>query len=197
MSYKMDLELSSGKYGQGMLVLPDKLESKILISAPAKLDVLLFRSCSREMVIEKPSYRLDRSEYLITYKRNEIEQQPACSVDIQVYNKNHVASYGFIDFEDVTATIPALILCGEKEELFNGVSVCQSRVGLLQKIKFNEEVEIETYEGCDKIISIDQTNKGKEFILEATKDYCIYVFKSGLKRHRLTVYGYEDVFIRE
>ena len=74
----------------------------------------------------------------------------------------------------------------------NGVSVCQSKEGLFQKIKFNTPVKTATNADCNI------KGEGTEFEFKIKKDYCVTLFKelnSG-KLHKLTTVGYENILIR-
>jgi hypothetical protein len=193
-SYKLDLRVVTKDIDDyGMVVLPKRDNYNIKFESYAKIDLFMFQSCSREIVLEKVRNGLSRKEVVVSYTPNELEKIAACSIAISALNEDRHHSYAYIEFEDDDSTLPAVVLCGDSSKVYNGVSVCQSREGLFQKIKFAEKVQMNTDEGCKAY-----TTDGKEYTIDVKLDYCLYVFKNEQdKYHRLTTYGYNAISTQE
>jgi hypothetical protein len=195
-NYKMDLFVQNKEISFiGMGVLKSKDLYTIEFEADEKIDLLSFRTCSRETIVEDPRRGLSRKKYLINYRPNEIEREGNCPAVISTFNDKLFYSVSFIDFEDSMTTLPAEIICGAKTEQANGVSTCQERSSSITRIKFDTEVLTSPDFGCE----IESGNKGKIFEFRVKPGFCVYAFISKedpSKRHRLTVYGYTDFQIR-
>ena len=90
--------------------------------------------------------------------------------------------------------LPAHVICNGLEYDSKGVTVCQSRSGLIQRIVFKSNVLVSPDEGCP-ISDI----KGLSFDIILKEGKCTYAFmdaSNGLI-HRFTAYGYKEILIRE
>lgn len=193
--YKMDISIRNKEfYGDGVLVLPRKPLYSIIFESEGKLDLFIFRTCSREIAIEDARRGLDRKEVLINYSPNEIEARGACPVDIGAYDEKGRHAWGLIDFEDPETTLPASLVCGKSTSDFNGVSICQERAGLIQKIKFPVDVVVSPDQGCEI-----GNKSGKEFEFPINLGLCVYAFMERNPPHRIhraTFYGFEELIIQ-
>jgi hypothetical protein len=191
--YKMSLYMSSGsKTGIGTLVLPRQDSYQIYIETDARIDLLTFRSCSREILVQDPSQGLSHKKFTIKYTPNEIESNGVCQSEISALNKEGSNALGFIDYEDPETTLPAESICGELTERTTGVSICSARAGLIEKIKFGVEVMARPT-NC----KLDK-ERGTEFTYAMPDGRCVIAFVEIAKPnriHRLTLIGYQDVLI--
>lgn len=110
--------------GRGMIVLPKKPLYTLEIYSPGKLDLLTFRTCSRELSLEKAGGYFKKNKTTINYRPNEIEQREACPVELAAYDIKGRYAWGHIDFEDDTTSLPAKIVCGKITGTYKGASVC-------------------------------------------------------------------------
>lgn len=195
--YKLDLEIEWNKNRfKGYVVLPKRAAYELKFKSPGKMDLFTFKSCSREEAKEASEYQGSPKRAVIHYVPNEIERLGGCPVEIGAYEKikgRH--SWGFIDFEDDAATLPAQLICGGVKYAPNGVSMCQQRQGLLQLIRFQFVAIVKPSVGCE----IESGNRGNEFIFNIKKGYCTYAFmelKKPHRIHRLSTYGYEKILLR-
>lgn len=193
--YKMDIWMVNKEYsGLGVLVLPKKPLYTISFESSGKLSLFIFRTCSREIAIENARRGLDKYETLINYKPNEIEERGACPAEIGAYDEKGRHAWGFIDFEDTSTTLPATVICGQNTSVSGGVSACQEREGLLQKIKFEVPVVVSPDPGCEI-----GKEEGTEFEFPIRLGHCVYAFREKNKPyrvHRANMYGYEDIIIK-
>jgi len=196
-NYRLDIVIKSKNPDRediGMAVLKDKALHTIEFEAPAKISYISFKTCSREIVEEDPSSGLSRKKFKINYRPNEIEKAGSCIAMVSAYNDKNMYSVGFIDFEDETTTMGAVNICGENSSMNEGVSVCQGRVGSIEKIRFEVETIVSADEGCEL-----DSSRGFEYTYFIKKGFCVYAFmnkNNPEKIHRLTTYGYDDIQIK-
>lgn len=203
-AYKYDMLLSvNGHTGTGMLVVPKADPYAFDITAQGDLDLFTLESCHREQDTENAFKQVflakNHREYAFTYAPSPtIETEGACPVRLAGYTeKNGQSSWGFVDFEDPETTLPALVQCdGETPYESNGVSVCQSKVGTLQKITFPVRVMVFPDAGCNMPTPADN----RSFFYTISKGFCVYSFveiapKDKQHRHRLSTYGFEQIIL--
>ena len=204
--YKRDMSVTvDGVTSEGVLVVPYKDSHKFHIVAQGDLDLFTFTTCHREEVAEDASNVSEtrglfkrkiekKREIKLDYKPTLIENTGACPVQLGGYEqKGGRHSWGFVDFESPSAKLQAKVYCNGQEIKANGVSVCQSRMGLLQAIEFEEEVYVAPTKECDFGIE-----KAKFFKFPIKKGQCVYAFMTKtFEIHRLTTLGYELVPIRK
>lgn len=206
--YKKDMIIDiDGIEAEGVAVIPKKETHKFHITARGDLDLFTFTTCHREEIAEKAWNVNERRgrwifrrtiekkrEVKLDYTPGEIERSGGCPVFVGGYEvKGGRHSWGMVDFETDEAKLVAKINCNGLEYDSNGVSICQSREGLIQKISFQDVVYLLPEENC----SIGKT-EGKEFEFKIKKGECVYAFMDSKKQiHRLTTFGYEKILIRE
>ncbi len=95
-----------------------------------------------------------------------------------------------IELEDPGYQLDATLDCTGVTLNNKGVSICQSKAGLIQHISFAEEVKTAFDSKCQMATS---DNKTFEYVM--AKGQCYFVFK-GAQVHRLTTLGYEKILIR-
>lgn len=195
-TYKLDAwitDKAQGKEAEGMIVLDLKPLLTLQITASAKIDYVSFRSCSREEVQEDPRTGLSRKTFSINYRPNEIEMAGNCPVTVSMFNNKNMVAVSFIDFQDSFTTLPATVICEGTTTQSKGVSVCQSRVESIERIRFDTEVMVSPDKGCE----LDK-DRGKEFTFKLGLNYCVYAFveiKPPHRSHKLSVYGYDSIQI--
>lgn len=196
-TYKLDAwitDKAQGREAEGMIVLELKSLVTLQITASAKIDYVSFRSCSREEVQEDPRTGLSRKTFTINYKPNEIEMAGNCPVVVFMFNGKNMLAMAYIDFQDQFTTLPATVICEENTFQSKGVSVCQSRVESIERIRFDTEVMASPDKGCE----LDK-DRGKEFTFKLGLNYCVYAFvevKPTHRTHKLVVYGYDTIQIK-
>ncbi|MGV8130678.1 MAG: hypothetical protein ACP5N7_01085 [Candidatus Pacearchaeota archaeon] len=198
--YKLNLGIQNKEfYDVGMIVLPKKPLYSIIFDSDGKQDFLSFKTCSREMIILDGKRLLTRKQVQINYSPNEIEQNRFCPSHIDSISEGGYMEKGYIDYENDQDILNAKVICAEKTEEKKGVSVCQSRVGTIQKIEFDNEVIVSPGDGCKNIRSENGNWTGKGFVYNIELDFCVYLFmekKVPRRTHRLTTYGYNDILIK-
>lgn len=195
-TYKHDIYISNKDgSGLGMIALKKKPLYTFEFESEGIMDFFTFRTCSREIAIEDARRGLNRKKVLLNYSPNAVEQSQKCPAYINSFAENGRHASGYIDFEDDLDTLPAKLTCGELETSTNGVSVCQGRVGLMQKIEFNTDVIISPEKGCDSINS----SNSRSFWFSIDPNDCVIVFMEKEvphRTHRLVTHGYTEIIIR-
>jgi hypothetical protein len=188
--------------GSGVLPYEDKYE--ITINHTSALNYLAINTCHREITSENPSKGIFKksSEYVLTYNPS-LEDGRACPLYVAAYNKTGAHGWGVIAFEHPDFTLPSKVHCNGDLTEYNGVSICESRFDLIQRIEFEEEVlairpvngSAEREEDCPTLSTTDK--KTFEFLMPNRE--CIYGFiepKSN-RKHKFYTIGYERLLVRE
>jgi hypothetical protein len=199
--YRKDMTVKiNGKKATGMVVAEPAPSYKIEIKAKGKLDLLTITSCHREVIKEHAgegglfgNRKKAKYEYIPVQG---IETRYPCPLYIIGYEEQKQRhSFGLIQFESSEYTLIANVICNGKLTHATGASVCQSKAGLIQEIKFINSVNTSFDKDC--AIPIPQDNK--RFVFEIPEGECAYVFedKSSGELHHLTTYGYNKILIRK
>jgi hypothetical protein len=198
--YRRDMLVTiNGKSSDGVMVVPRSSSYKIRVEGKAKIDLFTLQSCHREMLtsdIKNSGIWRTKSVVEVDYAPAPgVEDSGACPVQLGGYEKaagRH--SWALVDFESTDETLKANLFCNGDKSVGNGVSICQSRAGLIQKIVFERPVVFSPDKGCEIPESSDQT-----WTFAIPKGVCVYYFAEKQKpnrAHRLTTIGYEDVLVR-
>jgi len=193
--YKKDMEVCvDGLCAEGLLVAPMRESYKISTKSKGVLDLFTFATCHREETSTEFSsgwFGLGGSKEFEGHyiPQKYVEAGIYCPIYLGGYNKKGMNSWGFIDFETPEATLKAVVICNGKTVGYNGVSVCQSKAGLMQAIAFQEPVTSNCVIKVDKVKNID-------FEMPKGEHVCAFLGESG-RLHRLTLFGYEKILIRD
>lgn len=202
--YKRDLPVCLKDVGcfEGAAVFPDQTtyEFDIAPKGEASIDLLLVNSCHREETFEKTAtgWWIFKNKSRFKYYYSPVaglEDTGDCSVRINTLEKTQGRHAWFVArFENKKYTLPASVFCNGEKKDFHGVSICQSKRGLIQRIKFNEPVMIEADPNCPMPKkAVDGAYEWNVSIGE-----CGYSIISGSgKKHDLLAIGYDGVLIRE
>ena len=204
--YKRDMILSvDGQHGEGILVVEKKPTHNFIVTSRGQLDMFTLETCHREWTkerswnVEVPSgifgwgRTISQDKIQFNFIQTDLEKGD-CIMELGGYEaKGGRHSWALIDFQDEIDTLPAKIFCNGQLIESKGVSICQSKQGLLQKIEFENETLMESSVNCRM-----KKNQGKEFEFLTKKDRCMYHFLDTKteRTHRLTTFGYEGILIR-
>lgn len=197
--YKRDMDLAvNGSSGVGVVVVPNRSIYEMDIRSKGKLDLFTLTTCHREDSREKAGedglFGDKKRVKLIYAPVVGIETgELACPVQLGGYSVSGKHSWGFVDFESPELTVDATVKCNGSTYKTHGVSVCQSKAGLLQEIIFADVMD--TVKGsCGKLESDD----GKAYRYTMPKGQCAWMFMDkGGEIHRHTTIGYESILVRE
>lgn len=196
---KRDMQISYlDKSFEGTAVLPRADEYSLKFEALGRLDLFTLQTCHRD-VSEQVSGGLfsGKKEKSVQYKPSDIESDSvSCPVLVGGYEKRKGRhSWAFIDFEHPELTLPFKVQCNGSLEAARGVGVCQSRKGLIQRIKFEGPVLMSEKARCGVMTKVSDL----VYDLRVKTGRCVWRFKEAAKEGRearLTVLGYDRVMIR-
>lgn len=206
--YKRDMILEvNGVKGEGVVVAPLSPSISFYVIARGDLDLFTFTTCHREETAEdagnvsssQGSWIFKRTitkkrEVKSTFSPTPIEAEGGCPILLGGYEQEKGRhSWGFVDFETPDAVLPATLSCNGSVIKSKGVSICQARAGLIQSIKFENQVKVSPEPGCEL-----GKAAGDFFEFPISKGQCVYAFMDAeAKVHRLTTLGYEQILIRK
>jgi hypothetical protein len=199
-AYRRDLPFEhAGRKFDGVGVLPRANSYDLSLKPQSDLDVLLLKSCHREIVVEKASGGglFGKKSFSFQYAPvRYIEDTGICPMKIEALESGtNQYSGALIDFEGPGFTLPYRLYCNGSYASVNGVGICQARSGTNQVLAFDEPVRFAPPqpERCALPKLIDG-----HYELAIVSGECAYMFdtKAG-KIGRLTTSGYDDVVLRK
>lgn len=207
--YRRDLAFCEKSIGcfEGTAVLPfQKLYAfEIAPKGDAVIDLLVLNTCHREESIERPQKSsLDsfkgflglkkegfRVEYVPTLG---VEDDGDCTVRISTFEKEKGRhAWSVVRLKHEKYALPATLYCNGQVKEEQGVSICQSKAGLSQRIQFQEPVMIEADKNCAV------PKRVGEYLYEwpISLGECGYTIRgrSGMA-HDLLAIGFEGLLVR-
>jgi len=197
--YRRDLPIVvDGIASRGTFVAPQKASYAIQIGPADTIDMLIVESCHKQWTGE----RVETSQKGILWWKKEnkftydhiptaMEFDKPCPLHISALtvatDKN---AWAYVDFEDSGHTLPAEWACNGETKKYNGVSVCQSRAGLMQKITFPSTV---LFSPKDEVL------EGKSFDIECEpgeNDFVFQELSAPNRKHRAHMICNSDIVIR-
>lgn len=188
----------------GVGVLPYLEKYDIEVKSFGKLNYFSLTTCHEESTTENPDDGIFKKNGLVKIRYTPtIERGKACPMYVAAYNRAQKHAWGILLLEDPRYQLEATVHCNGYVLDYNGVSICQSRKELVQKISFNEPVKLidpvqgaaGKHEPCPPI-GVDG-QKEYEFLIPGRECYYGFIGMESKKIHKLLTIGYEDVIIRE
>jgi hypothetical protein len=181
-----------GKTGDGVLVVPQASRHDFSVTAKAAMGLYVFNSCHREVALQNMPKVV--AGYFMP--KVGIEDQGGCMVEFGGYDSGSGQhSWALVDFEDAATVLPHVMKCNGEVIQSKGVTLCQSRAGLVQRIEFPVKVVVASEPGCQKLESADRQN----FQFPLSRGRCVYRFEEieGKRQARVTALGYESILLRK
>jgi hypothetical protein len=182
-TYRRTLQFEvDGSEADGIKVLAKRSQYSFRFYLPEKPNYIELTSCHRDELLFDPGKRLD-----YVYKPSPgIEDQPACLLEVAAFDEKGKNHWALIDFS-LGEKLSAKINCNGKSYTSPGVTICQSKAGLIQTIEFEKPVKAIGPDRCPKMM---KTHEGFfEYLI--AKGKCLYLFSDGKDEHRLTTLGYD------
>lgn len=187
-TYKKNMSvIVNGKSANGMIAVPVDDTYTLDLNFKTKMEVVRIKTCHKEIVYE--DYKSNR---FFVGAVKQLENVGFCPIEIDALDLAGHNESAIVEFEN--ETLKAAVNCNGEFEKTNGVSVCQSKVGLTQRITFFEKVKGESLtDDCANI-----SGSAYFFEFEMPKSTCVFLFKSeaGKSFHRLTTFGYTDILMK-
>lgn len=191
--YKRDMQVTmDGKTGDGVLVVPAKDRHDFSVTAKAAMGLYTFNSCHREVALQNMPKTV--GGYFVP--KLGIEDQAGCMVEFGGYDASAGQhSWALVDFEDPKTTLSHTMKCNGEVIDSKGVTICQSRAGLVQRVEFPVKVVVAAEAGCQKLEAADR----QMFQFPISRGRCVYRFEEieGKRQARITTLGYESVLLRK
>jgi len=187
----------NGHKGDGTLVVPLNPNYTIKVTAKGDLDLFTITTCHREISLEDAWNKgifSDKRKLEFVFEEGDLEISKYCPIHLTGFEKvkgRH--SWAIIDISNEENGERAHIRCNGIDHAMEGVSICQSKEGLLQEIAFPLPVQVMIPSGCARM----ETEDNLKFRYKISPKECVYVFMSEFKTvHRLTTIGYESILVR-
>lgn len=173
----------------GVGVAPKTDSYKIVINYPyGNMDVVTFDTCSRNIVQDSDGKKLT---YL--YTPSLLESRDSCGLEIGIYNKKSKDGWALLQFEKDSAKLQATVECNGSTWVANGVSLCQAKVGTIQRISFSVPTVYKTPNSGCKLVPI-----GNSYEYNVIAGYCYITFMDDNENfHNHTIYGGQTFIIRQ
>lgn len=192
--YRKDLQVKIDQdkhWSVGAVVLDKKDRYDFNFWFYKKPTKFVLTTCHREVVFSNPGGSL-KYTYMPDPK---LEQTEFCPIEVAAFDDGGQHSWGMIDFRSGFEKLHGWLTCnGEKEWGQDGVSFCQSKSKLTQRVAFDVPVKGMASSDCPALKPLGKD--GKEFTFEMGRGKCLYVFKAADQIHRLITFGYDDVILR-
>lgn len=201
--YKNDIKGTiNGAPFDGVGVVPYSQSYDMKIVSRVDVDLLTVKSCHRDFSVESAiqlGWFQSKRGYEYQYVPVQgIEDFGSCLVHIGAYNKaDGQNAWGVIDFETPGETLQAENQCNGSSQQTNGVSICQSEVGLIQELIFQTPVRMSTK--VDPKCLITPPPDGLRWQYHVPSGECVMAFgeiNPPYRIHRHTSEGYTDILIR-
>lgn len=157
---------------------------------PAKPEIIKISTCHKEIIYENPE-----TKTFFLWSVRGIEDTGYCPIRIDAIDLGGMNSSAFIDLQN--EELQATIMCNGDTVNSKGVSVCQGKIGLSQRILFLEPVTYEKMsQDCSDLTPMAQFGIGYDF--DIPRGECVYIFHSAKNNtfHRLSTLGYSDILLK-
>jgi hypothetical protein len=211
--YKLNLASTVNSYyfeGYGVVPSSPSKSYEIKITSATDIDAIIINTCAREEVIESAlqisrfGKWLERKKTLaLVYTPNDLESTGLCLMQVGTFNRNEADANAsaIFDFEDATATLPGLSVCnGDNVSGTHGVTFCETRAGLMQRVSFPVPVIAATTNvSADCKVDQEASSDKTAYDFRTPRDLCVFRYSeltSPFRQHRHVSRGYTKVKIR-
>ena len=203
--YKYDMHGTiNGAAFDGVGVIPRADLYDVKIQSRVDVDLLTITSCHRDFSVESAIsqgwFSTKRGYEYAFAPVKDLEDRGSCLLRFGAYNQASASqnAWAIVDFEDPWTNMPAANRCNGETIPSNGVSICQSRAGLEQMLRFPEPMEIDEKALTAQCVPRASADK-REWTYSIASGECVIAFQeiaSPYRRHRLTTIGYGQILYR-
>lgn len=193
-----------GKKFCGVGVIQEKEEMFLTMDTHNNIDTFMLTTCHREIDTANPDKGLRRKNGIVTMQITPtLERGKACPYYFASFNREGKHSWGAVAIQTPEFKLQAKAMCNGGVDNAEGVYICQSREGLLQKIIFSEPVKItkaingpaQRDEDCPDL-KLSEDKRTLDYITPNRE--CLYGFIGEKTNHKFKLYtiGYEEIVVR-
>ncbi len=158
--------------------------------SPISMDRLQITTCAREQIIDNAG-----SQYVYNYVPTPDEVKGPCPLYAEAISKGSLTTWFFLGLKS-TEDLASHVWCNGEGWRYSGMSVCQSKAGLIQSISFDQPITaFKAEDSCHLTTSDNQT-----FHVEPDLGFCRITFasKTGVVTHwhRAIFIGYKGSLVR-
>jgi hypothetical protein len=195
-NHKADMIVTvDGVSFDGMAVTELNGKKEVVLKSRASADVFVVSTCQRYEKFEnigKSWFGSSAKELKYIYSPTSIELEKKCPVYFQAFDMNGITDWGYLAYRRDKNVMPARTECNGRSIRFSGHSVCQTKAGLEQSIRFDVPVKYFSADpGCN-VVRVDD----RSFRFRPSLGFCAGEFSDGTNFHQLTALGFDAVFIR-
>lgn len=193
--YKKEMQVSvEGMNGFGTMVTTLKPKLHFTFKSSKKIDSFKISTCHKEEVFSdiKDCFWGKCKEY--DYIPTDIESKEiVCPMFVESFSAQDASKdSAYIDFQTNDMKLTHHIECNGSSYDSFGVSVCQTKAGLEQRLTFLEEVIFSAPKSG--LCANFETTDNKQFMIKPSSGLCVYAFinKAKDKIARVTMVGYDE-----
>ena len=162
----------------------------IKFTSPIKMDRLQITTCAREEIIDNAG-----QSYTYQYSPTPDEAKGPCPLYAEAISRDSHTSWFFLGLKS-TEDLRSHVWCNGEGWTYSGMSVCQSKAGLIQSISFTAPIDaFKAEDTCHMNTKDKQT-----FTVEPDQGFCRVTFaqKDGpiVHWHRAIFIGYKGSLLR-
>ena len=193
-SYRAEMILTiGGRSFEGLVPVKVNGPIDIQIYSPITLNRVEISTCSRHEVIRNTANGwFDKVKNTMTYRYNPtpIELSGHCPLLFQAFNDHVQKAWGLVTARS-DQNLPAKMECNGGVMSFAGISVCQTKSGLVERLTFAKPVEFEASPSC----AIQTTDKMTFDVRSTQVGFCKATFTDGTDFHDLVLLGYDEATV--
>jgi hypothetical protein len=178
----------NGEHCEGACTFQRKSTFKLLANVQAKTRHVVLQSCHRLAVLPSKSpfeYRYTPSYWL--------ENMGSCVLFVTAIRQDGKREMGIADFTGNERAKATLHCNGKRTNSLEGASFCQSKVGLVQAIWFEQPATVYSSDRCPTPVKGGNGSRWEYGIGAGLCSY-LFVLRDGT-RHRHTTWGFTDVAV--
>jgi hypothetical protein len=198
--YRAEMLISIGDRSyRGLAITPlpkPNTQLQVTIQSPITLDRLEISTCSRHVVMREVDkqggwFGRSSSSYSMTYTYDPTptELEGNCPIHFEAFSKDVQKAWGMLFFRDDQA-LPSEMDCNGQHWSFSGLSICQTKAGMEERMTFAVPVTFAATDNCI-ITTTDKLN----YLVRSTGGFCKATFSDGTKFNDLVLLGYNQVVI--
>lgn len=203
--YQYDLSVKvNNQQFVGVGVVPTAQSYELKIESQDSVDLVTVTTCHRDFsaqaVISQGWFKQKKGYSYTFVPALGLEDRGSCLLRVGMYSKDVGGQTGWaiLDFDNGDTSLPAQNICNGSSSTTKGTSICQSKAGLIQILRFDVPVEVATDKLESKCIGQMSMDSGS-WTYQIGSGECVIEFREiggTHRKHRHTTVGYSQTYIR-